>query len=347
MEVGERVEALEGELKLIKGEVKDSLTAVRDFLLGVDLPPPPDDDLFSSGKNGGANMPSLQVPSLERGSAVKDRSTRSPEAAVSQISQEKGSLALSMAQEKPEEPEDELDMEEPGEEEQEEVEEAQEPAKAQKPEEQKPVEQEPIERSASPVNMLANLIRWVAGAKKQIGTEQLPTLLDVYGMTGYMSPDLKGVILHLAEVITEPTGGKDATTLWGQMMKEQMSRFLDVYGISGQLAPELKASIVHLVEVMAQRPCETNTADVWSRLILELHGILSADGVSLNSLKPFWTVTEDEEQDEEKEEEKEDKSIKLRLALPLKDGEEREFSISLNPDDVDSKKKCADIKRKK
>ena len=46
MEVDDRIEAIEGELKLIKGEVKETLTTMRDFLQGIDLPPLADDDDF-------------------------------------------------------------------------------------------------------------------------------------------------------------------------------------------------------------------------------------------------------------------------------------------------------------
>jgi hypothetical protein len=74
-------------------------------------------------------------------------------------------------------------------------------------------------QSAPPVNLLANLLRWVASAKKQLGSEQLPLFLEVYGLTGCLSPELKEIILHLADIaVLQPTGNK--TELWGQLILE-------------------------------------------------------------------------------------------------------------------------------
>ena len=70
------------------------------------------------------------------------------------------------------------------------------------------------------VNMLANLIRWVAKAKKEIGSEQLPTFLEVYGITGNLSPDLKEVIAHLADITAQQSDDASAVDVWSQLLLE-------------------------------------------------------------------------------------------------------------------------------
>jgi hypothetical protein len=65
--------------------------------------------------------------------------------------------------------------------------------------------------------MLANLINWVAKAKKEIGDEQLSTFLEVYGVTGHLTPELKEVIIHLSEITKESDAITEAD-LWSQSM---------------------------------------------------------------------------------------------------------------------------------
>ena len=137
---------------------------------------------------------------------------------------------------------------------------------------------------APQVNLLANLIRWVANAKKEIGSEQLPT-------------------------------------------------FLEVYGIAGNLSLELKEVILHLVEITSEQSAEANAADIWSRLTLELHGILVEGGLSLQPVKPLWTEDEKEVELNEsgtEEEQSKYKPLKLKVVYPQADGSEQEFTIDLN-----------------
>lgn len=105
---------------------------------------------------------------------------------------------------------------------------------------QEEIEEEPVEESELPleevqpmeynqtntevnqgipkVNMLANLINWVARAKQEIGYEQLSAFLEVYGVSGHLSPELKEVIIHLAEIAKDlPDTATDAE-IWSQSM---------------------------------------------------------------------------------------------------------------------------------
>ena len=71
-------------------------------------------------------------------------------------------------------------------------------------------------RGIPKVNMLANLISWVARARQEIGYEQLPTFLEVYGTTGHLSPDLKDVIIHLAEIVKDNSEAATESEIWSQ-----------------------------------------------------------------------------------------------------------------------------------
>jgi len=75
-----------------------------------------------------------------------------------------------------------------------------------------------INQGTPRVNMLANLINWVSRAKQDIGDELLPTFLDVYGVSGHLSLELKEVILHLAERTKEKTEPCTDAEVWSQAM---------------------------------------------------------------------------------------------------------------------------------
>ena len=68
------------------------------------------------------------------------------------------------------------------------------------------------------VNMMANLINWVAKAKGEIGYDQLPTFLEVYGISGHLSPELKEVIIHLSEISAERPEVVNNAEVWSQSM---------------------------------------------------------------------------------------------------------------------------------
>jgi hypothetical protein len=68
------------------------------------------------------------------------------------------------------------------------------------------------------VNMLANLINWVARAKQEIGYEQLSAFLEVYGVSGHLSPELKEVIIHLAEIAKDLPDTANDAEIWSQSM---------------------------------------------------------------------------------------------------------------------------------
>jgi hypothetical protein len=135
------------------------------------------------------------------------------------------------------------------------------------------------------VNLLANLLRWVSAARKEIGGGQLPTFLEVYGTTGNLSPQVREVILHLADVEAEEAS--DAASVWGQLMREQLATYLEVQSVNGNLSLELKEGILRITDIMAQQSSDARNASVWDQLMndqlatfLEVHsanGQLSAE----------------------------------------------------------------------
>lgn len=347
MKPEERIKTLENELKLMKQEVKLTLVDVHNFLLGVDLPPSPD-ELF---ENMGSNEPGVKAtpidlsksnePASRKDSHTSERKERDSKESRTEVSKagvsgrpaevvaacKRPESASKKAEDIPavglleEEPEDNMQQDED--------------------EKKDTKELKEKGKSVLQVNMLANLIRWVSEAKRKIGVQQLETLLDVYAITGYLCPELKQVILHLSTTVATEPSREGEGSLYHLMIKDQLSRFLNVYCVNGKLSPELKDSILHLVDITAERQAEADKADVWSRLILELHGILSVEEAPIRSLKLSWG--EEVEREEEKEEveakaEEEaqpEKCLKLRLALPVADGTEKEFSINLFPEAVE------------
>ncbi|MFH1169782.1 MAG: hypothetical protein V1691_03705 [Chloroflexota bacterium] len=304
MEIKDRVEALESEFKLIKGELKQTLASVRDYLIDLRLPPP--DNAAMAGiieeesplvkgevtmTTGAGGLPpraeALSPPAREPENLSKPKQVNSglPEPEPP----EQVSAEPELSQPTPFEPEpyeeEWMPEEKLTEEELPRVSEARNQRMPERPAAQEIIRQE-TNLSTPPVNLLANLIRWVSNAKKTIGIEQLPIFLEVYGISGHLSPELKDVILHLAE-ITEPLAA------------------------------------------------DNNAADIWSQLTLELHGIFTGGDAPLHPMKPFWGNVDSEPEPEgaaAEETSPAERPFKLKLVLPGGDGEDKEFSISLNPE---------------
>ncbi len=360
-----RLETLSEEIKLLKGEIKNSLTSVRDYLLNMELPSSEFSTILAalSGDNSGQKV-SLdgglgkqqenqgEQGQEEAGETADDLAQPPPESDLidmeqpedlmedipqgEPLSQEEEPEGLIDAEE-PEQPQDEMveetteeietpedinDIEDEAVEEEEEKEEEPEEAEEETedeeegieepddenqelpeldnedsgPESEMPAEEEqPMElerttadmNSGTPrVNMLANLINWVAKAKKEIGDDLLPTFLDVYGVSGHLSLELKEVILHLAERTKEKT-----------------------------------------------ESC--TDAEVWSEAMLSLHGILTGGDAPLNPAIPAWReALEEQNQDEEIiEVDKQDRPIKLKFVLPSINGKDKEYCLDLTPED--------------
>ncbi len=325
MAVDDRVNALESEFKLIKGELKETLASVRDYLTSFKLPPPGDAE-FLKYIDGEDEQKVTMAGSINHSSDVSivepppSRSARSGESSMA-AGEPDGSSPVDV----PDSPAEvraspagvtsqvesagsagDVSMGE--------AEQLEPPAGygyvsgksdgggcegwSNVPAEREemaewtaaPKGREEESYSAPRVNMLSNLIRWVSNAKREIGEEQLASFLEVYGISGHLSPELKEVILHLVE-ITEPSS-EDAST-----------------------------------------------AEIWSKLILELHGILTGGDTPMHVVKPLWDDASEEAQLEEAgvagsvaPDRPEEKPLKLKLVFTNGDGKEREFSLNLDPE---------------
>jgi len=335
MEANKRLETMEEELKLMKGELKQSLASVRDYLLNMELPSSEFATVIAAlGGDGGGTQKITMKGSFtappDSGTGKSARVEPSPEEPQeepleeepleeeliepeSELPQEDGLIdrdeSLMPESELPQEdglidqggglgPASELlsegePLEEEGEEEPGEQDEYLMPESELLTEEEQQMERGKINtevsQSTPKVNLLANLIQWVSRAKKEIGSEELPIFLEVYGISGHMSPELKEVILHLADVASD-------------------------------------------------QPEDVKTAEIWSQSMLSLHGILTGGNAPLYPVKPLWNdgggeiqLSEDEVTESEADKPK-DMPLKLKLVFPNGDGKSQEFCINLNPE---------------
>jgi len=330
MEGDKKLETMQEELKLLKGELKQSLASVRDYLLNMELPSSEFSTILEALGNGEGQHVTM---SGTLGAPADNQPTEESRHEIVESEPEEGlseDEKLIDVEESPADEshapgedslisqEEETDQEEPMLAESEAEEDAQagedvqpdedtrseipaEPEDVFMPESGLPLEDSqsagydriPAEASlATPkVNMLANLITWVSKAKKEIGYDQLPTFLEVYGISGHLSSELKEVIIHLAEITDE-------------------------------------------------KPEVASNPEIWSEAILSLHGILTGGDAPLHPLVPVLTDTDEDgllaEEESTAEEEKE-QPLKLKLVFPNGDGKSKEFCINLTPEEDDSK----------
>ncbi|MGD0779889.1 MAG: hypothetical protein ABR954_03790 [Dehalococcoidales bacterium] len=325
-----RLDNLQDEIKLLKGELKNSLASVRDYLLNMELPSSEFSTILAalSGDNTRpqalatdgdiSNKDDMLEPNLdEENPEEADGEIKQPdedenlldfgdpdkEGETSEELPNEDALDDMVAEDEllPEEETEELpeEVEEPQDEMQETEDEGLPEEELTPPEDELPLDEEQLEeynrllteanQGIPKVNMLANLINWVARAKQDIGYEELPTFLEVYGISGHLSPELKDIILRLAEI------AKDL-------------------------------------------PDNTKESEIWSQSMLALHGVLTGGDAPQNLVAPSWvdgngeaeSSLEDEiiEIDKAKE-----KSAKLKLVLPTDNGKNKEFCIDLTPED--------------
>jgi hypothetical protein len=320
-----KLETMSEEIKLLKGELKQSLASVRDYLLNMELPSSEFSNILDALDNGEGQKvtmtgtlaaPEETKKTAETSEEVEEVAPEIPpednlidvegtpveEAevpAASSITTEEESFEPEEPPDAGEEPEEESLAETT-----EEPEEVLAPEAALNPEESVPVDLEKVPTepgfTTPKVNMLANLIAWVAKAKKEIGEDRLPTLLEVYGISGHLSSELKEVIIQLAEIA-------------------------------------------------AARPDTTSEAGVWSEAMLSLHGILTGGDAPVHPVLPSLASAVEEmagiEGEAIEEETPKEPPFKLKLVLPNGDGEAKEFCINLTPEVEESN--GAKKKRKK
>ncbi len=324
-----RLDTLQEEIKLMKGELKQSLASVRDYLLNMELPASEISSILSELSEDEQKVtmrgnlgtppaeekpPEDELTETEEQQATEDEETpegddlldlEEPEEPTEEAEEEAETTPEDTLTEEEEEPETEDTLTAPDDEIFGEPEDAVEPEPEISAEEEQPVQEEqpmPYENTADEaslsvpkVNMLANLINWVARANKEIGRDQLPTFLEVYGISGHLTPELKEVILQLADIT-------------------------------------------------ASEPDIASDTEIWSQAMLLLHGILTGGDAPLHPAQPAWNNQDNAEKTPVEEEiievdKSKDKTLKLKLVLPDEDGEDKEFCINLTPEAENSRGK--------
>ena len=312
MGADKKLETMSEEIKLLKGELKQSLASVRDYLLNMELPTSEFSTILDSLDNGEGQTatmtgslgklqdfkpieeireefsePESEMPSededlidVEKPSA--DQSDTMAEYSLTDEDKNHSPEESTLAGNKPSEDSQPDLPDEP--------EETVAPASELPQEENLPMDFEKTSTEPSQttpkVNMLANLITWVARVKREIGYDQIPTLLEVYGISGHLSAELKEVIIHLAEIT-------------------------------------------------AEKPEVANDPEVWNQAMLSLHGILTGGDAPLHPVVPFLTEVISEVPPIEEEKPKE-APFKLKLVFPNSDGKDKEFCINLTPEEDNS-----------
>ncbi|MCX7912275.1 MAG: hypothetical protein N2506_04865 [Dehalococcoidales bacterium] len=297
------LKTLQEEIKLLKGEIKESLASVRDYLLNMELPSPVVvEDLADDGKPPTSPAPgrpedkkAAPVEENEPELEIADDETFTLDDITEPAEEKVEEIPQSEVEEVPAEEEEEEEAEPEDDEEEEPAEEPELPLK------ENPMGLEKLapENITTPrVNMLANLLSWVARAKKEVGYERLPILLEIYGISGHLSPEMKETILHLAEITGDSVDTENNADVWSQVL-------LSLHGIlTGGDAPR--------------------------------HPIIPSSLLARENAAPPQGKPEEpagEQPENEKEEAKESSTpFKLKLVFPNGDGKEKEFCINLTPD---------------
>jgi len=216
MEMDKRVDVLEGELKLMKGELKQTLTNVRDFLLELKLPPPLQENTYDEGGSGGStgSSPSialagdilrLEAPDLPLPAVPQGAARLFPEAETLL-----STLPPPRSEEKAKnEPPEGMKVEAPKVD-----------VPKERSEREKPKEEASQPQPTAQVNLLSNLFRWVSVARREIGSEQLPVFLGIYSGCSPLSPEWKGFILQLSDVMAQQSANGNASDTWSQLLLE-------------------------------------------------------------------------------------------------------------------------------
>lgn len=202
-----RIEQMENELKMLKNEVKLGVTSVHDYLLNIkdstgnDLDSLGPDEETTMNLRGGIEMADKKnIPAVlpKSGSSQGGRKSQTPDKETLTELENREHV-------------DNNSQEEPR------------PAQPPPKEDRRDISvytTQPayVWKQDIQVNTLANLISWVSVVKQRLGSEQLPVILDVYGMCNELSPKTKKIILRLADLVTEQPVQESNADIWSQLI---------------------------------------------------------------------------------------------------------------------------------
>ena len=368
-----RLETLSEEIKLLKGEIKNSLTSVRDYLLNMELPSSEFSTILAalSGDNSGQKVnldgglnkepdPKAEEIAEEPEQPTDDLEQPPPDENLIDMDQPEDMME-DIPEGEPlsgeEAPEDLINGEEPTQPEDgmgEAAEDELNPEEGETPSGEEMLgdeeEEQVIEDSTEDENEdeTEEETEDEAGTDEPVDEEGLD-LLDEdnedSGPEANVSAEEEPMELERTSAADLNTGTPRVNMLanlinWVSRAKkeigdEMLPTFLDVYGVSGHLSLELKEVILHLADRTKEKTEPCTDAEVWSQAMLSLHGILTGGDAPLNPPIPAWREALDEqEQDEEIiEVDKKDKPIKLKFVLPSINGKEKEYCLDLTPED--------------
>lgn len=345
VEPNKMMEALEDEFKLIKGELKETLSSVRDYLMNSELPASEYAAILTALGGG--------MQSTMSGKLSIDKDAFMPEPVQEEIIDEPPPEEPAPESFEPDEPiEPESSLPQP---------QAEAPAEPGRPSDNplapgSELSQEEDMGQSEPFMPEAELPQeeYMGQSEPFMPEAEFPREEDTRQPGGQFVPG-SGMPEQQMEYRQIDEEGRQSTpqvnllanlTHWVANSKkeigsEQLSTFLEIYGITGHLTPELKELIMHMAEITSEQTAEPSAAEIWSKLMLELHGILTGGDAPLHPAKPFWNETVDDIQlddiqpDDTKMEEvrPKDKPLKLKLVLSKGDDEEKEFCIDLSPEE--------------
>ena len=264
MEMDERVDYIEGEINLIKGEIQQALVELRDMVTVMDTRAKESDSaqVIEIRQSGGTTSTVENINSDRNDDQIEDEPEEEEESAEEEVTEEEEEVI--------EEPVAELEEEEP------------EPTSEESPEpflpppsqleadqqsfpedvaaapsdsfqdldpllpglggsqSSEPPEdhsyfpmpgQQPVEVRALDIHSVANLIRWVGGARPRIGLDQLRILLEIYQSTGHLADTVEELILEAARLRAVADGSEGQ----GFTLEEFIDSLLQLHAIVSSL----------------------------------------------------------------------------------------------------------------
>ena len=218
MEMDERVEKIENEIKILKNEVQAVLLDIRESYLNRENPFNPEVSAIPIQPTIAAftAQQTAPPPSVKRGPADQafgnEQEDGSPE-----IEELDDDLVSARKQQKRRKPEDLIDEEELADEDESDVNEeiAQEEVKRVSQFDIQPVSSSGVRkkdgssRGSGKMNLvtIAGLTQWVTDTVKRLGREKTETILDISEIVGLLTPELKNILVRFIERTSDEYNG--------------------------------------------------------------------------------------------------------------------------------------------
>ena len=262
MEMEERVDYIEGEINLIKGEIQQALVELKDMVTVMETRvKEPESQVIEIRQGASLAVDEGAKSEHTENRAVvelKDKEQPAEDEEVTEEQEEEAEPVAELEEEPPEatnEEEAEPPLPPPSqlEADQQSIPEDVMPAPSDSPQDldsllpdlgssqyPKPAEgytytpipsQPPVEVRALDIHSVANLIRWVGGARPRIGLDQLRILLEIYQSTGHLPDTIEELILEAARLRAVAEGSEGQ----GFTLEEFIDSLLQLHAIVSSL----------------------------------------------------------------------------------------------------------------